>query len=633
MLKMKKTLIYVFFISFIFNGIAQDSAENILDNYSDTNNALKETINIDISGLTIYEFLNSIALEHKINLSVDSDLEDTIESSFFDIPVKDIFLFLVNKYDLKIEVINNIIVFKKKKIQREVVEVIKSKEIDASYNDKNKFLSVKLRNDSLPRVAQKITDISGVNIVLGPHVKGKTVSAYILNRPFDQVMDMLAKSNQLIATIDENGFYYLEKDVSPLDGEVTSKSKSKGLRKVSDLASTAEIKIDPKGFVSIRAYDADITDLITEVADQLNINYFMYNKPDGLKTTLVSEMITFDELLDHIFKGKPYTFKKTDNFYLIGEQNAEGLRSTELIRLENRTIETVLETLPKDLLENVEVKEFLELNGFLVSGSRPRILEIKEYIKEIDKVVPMVLIEVLIVQYKKSSEIQTGMKAGLEAESRTTQGVLFPTTDVNLNSSSVNSLIEAFNGFGIFNLGKVTEQFYLNLSFLENNSVISLKSTPKISTLNGHDAKLSIGETSYYFEQNNRLINSGLGNDILQSGQWKSTDANLSVNIRPFVSKDEQITLNIMVERSTFLGRQGENAPPGKATQQFESMVRCKNSEMILLGGLDELENENSGTGTPGISRIPILKWFFSGRAKSKSKSKLHVFIKPTVVY
>ncbi|WP_298487855.1 type II and III secretion system protein [uncultured Maribacter sp.] len=630
---MKKTLIYVFFISFIFNGIAQDSAENILDNYSDTNNALKETINIDISGLTIYEFLNSIALEHKINLSVDSDLEDTIESSFFDIPVKDIFLFLVNKYDLKIEVINNIIVFKKKKIQREVVEVIKSKEIDASYNDKNKFLSVKLRNDSLPRVAQKITDISGVNIVLGPHVKGKTVSAYILNRPFDQVMDMLAKSNQLIATIDENGFYYLEKDVSPLDGEVTSKSKSKGLRKVSDLASTAEIKIDPKGFVSIRAYDADITDLITEVADQLNINYFMYNKPDGLKTTLVSEMITFDELLDHIFKGKPYTFKKTDNFYLIGEQNAEGLRSTELIRLENRTIETVLETLPKDLLENVEVKEFLELNGFLVSGSRPRILEIKEYIKEIDKVVPMVLIEVLIVQYKKSSEIQTGMKAGLEAESRTTQGVLFPTTDVNLNSSSVNSLIEAFNGFGIFNLGKVTEQFYLNLSFLENNSVISLKSTPKISTLNGHDAKLSIGETSYYFEQNNRLINSGLGNDILQSGQWKSTDANLSVNIRPFVSKDEQITLNIMVERSTFLGRQGENAPPGKATQQFESMVRCKNSEMILLGGLDELENENSGTGTPGISRIPILKWFFSGRAKSKSKSKLHVFIKPTVVY
>ncbi|WP_258929599.1 type II and III secretion system protein [Flavobacterium davisii] len=54
---------------------------------------------------------------------------------------------------------------------------------------------------------------------------------------------------------------------------------------------------------------------------------------------------------------------------------------------------------------------------------------------------------------------------------------------------------------------------------------------------------------------------------------------------------------------------------------------------MILLGGLDELKKENSGTGVPLISRIPILKWFTSSRKKSKSDAKLHIFIKPTVVY
>lgn len=129
------------------------------------------------------------------------------------------------------------------------------------------------------------------------------------------------------------------------------------------------------------------------------------------------------------------------------------------------------------------------------------------------------------------------------------------------------------------------------------------------------------------------MINNGVSSDILQSGQWKATDANLSVNIKPFVSKDEQITLTIVVEKSAFLGRAGENAPPGKSTQQFESLVRVRNGEMILLGGLDELEKENSGTGTPVLSRIPILKWFFSSKIKRKNKSKLHVFIKPTVVY
>ena len=472
---MKKLLVSISLFMAIFGAYAQDSTEILLEEYAAENKALQETINIDISGLTIYEFINSIALEHKINVSVDSDISDIIESSFFEIPVKDVFLFIVNKYNLDVEIVNNIIVFKRKEVERIVQEVEKPKEIEASYNDKNDFLSIKLSNEPLERVAKKITDISGKNLVVGPALKDKSISAYILNRPFEQVVEMMAKSNQMILTIDENGFYYLEKNTAPTEDSVKGKSKDKGLKSLASLESSAEIKIEPNGYLSIRAFDADITALITDVANQLNINYFMYNRPDGLTTTLVTDMITFDDLLDHVFKGKQFTFKKTGDFYLIGDQNVEGLRSTELIRLENRTIETVLETLPKDLLENVEIKEFLELNGFVVSGSRPRILEIKEYIKEIDVVVPMILIEVLIVQYQKSSEVQTGLQAGLDNQRRTTSGVLFPTTDVNLNSTSVNSLIDAFNGFGIFNLGKVTENFYLNLRALENNSVINLK--------------------------------------------------------------------------------------------------------------------------------------------------------------
>jgi type IV pilus assembly protein PilQ len=260
--------------------------------------------------------------------------------------------------------------------------------------------------------------------------------------------------------------------------------------------------------------------------------------------------------------------------------------------------------------------------------------ELRLYIKQIDKVVPLVQIEVIIVQYNKSYDIQTGIKAGIEKDKvKQTSGVLFPNTEVSMNSSSVNSLIDAFNGLGFIKLGKVTEAFYMNLQALENNSIIKIESTPKIATISGHEAKLAIGETSYYFEQTNQLINSGINNNVLQSGTWKSTDANLSVAIKPFVSTDENVTLNITVEKSSFLGRAGENAPPGKATQKFESLVRVKNSEMVLLGGLDELEKENSGTGTPLLSRIPVLKWFFSSRKKAKSTSKLHIFIKPTVVY
>lgn len=638
----KYIVITLFFC--IFNlGYSQSETANFqeeLEELSKTREGLNDAIRIDLIGLTLYDFITTLAGEHKLNVSVDSELNEMVTGNFFDIPIKEVFLFLIKKYNLEASISNTIIVFNKKKKKIIVEKPKQIKTIDVSFNNQNQFLSVKLKNDSLPRVAQAITDASKRNIVLAPNVKTEKVSAYILNRPFDQVMEMVAKSNSLILTKDENENYFLEKDTSPKQNIDNATSVIRGGRKrgkpstyIKGNSGSFEITTNAQGFLNVKAFEADATDMLTEAAEKLHINFFMYNTPEGVKTTLIANEITFDNLLDHLFKGEKYTYKKTDDLYLIGEHKTEGLRTTELVQLENRSIESVQASLPKSVIENLEVKEFIELNGFVVAGSRNHIQEFKDYIREIDRVVPVIQIEVIIVQYQKSYEIQTGLQAGIDNQQRTTSGVLFPTSEVALNSTSVNSLIDAFNGLGIVKLGKVTENFYLNLKALENNSLIKLSSTPKLVTLNGHEANSSIGETSYYFEQSNQLINRGVNDNILQSGSWKSTEANLSINITPFVSKDENVTLTIAVEKSSFLARAGENAPPGKATQQFESMVRVKNNEMVLLGGLDELENENSGTGTPFFSRIPVIKWFFSSRKKRKEKSKLHIFIKPTVTY
>ena len=628
------------FVNVCFSQTNINDFTKKLDELAKTKKGLNDNVRIDLSGLTLYDFINALAEEHQLNVSVDSSLNQLVTSNFYDVNIKDVFMFLIQKHNLDVEVVNNILVFKKKPDVVVVEKPVPLKKIDATYNEENNFLSIKLKNDSLPSVAQAITDISKKNIILAPEVKKEMVSAYILNRPFDQVLEMMAKSNSLILTIDENDNYYLEKDmvsqqsVRPATQTTRNRKPSSQNTKVSSgEGGDFQVKVNEQGFLDVKATEADAADMIIDAAEKLNINYFMYNTPTGVNTTLMANGITFDNLLDHLFKGKNYTYKKMDDLYLIGEHTTEGLRMVELVQLKNRTIETVLSTLPSSLTQNLEVKEFIELNGFVVSGSMRHIQEFKDYIYEIDLVVPVIQIEVIIVQYQKSYEIQTGMQAGIDNQQRNTSGVLFPTTDVALNATSVNSLIDAFNGLGIINLGKVSEKFYLNLKALENNSLIKLSSTPKLVTLNGHDATSSIGETSYYFEQNNRLITSGVNDNILQSGTWKSTEANLSINIRPFVSKDENVTLTIAVEKSSFLARVGEGAPPGKSTQKFESLVRVKNNEMVLLGGLDELENENSGTGTPLFSRIPIIKWLFSGRKKRKEKSKLHIFIKPTVTY
>ena len=57
-----------------------------------------------------------------------------------------------------------------------------------------------------------------------------------------------------------------------------------------------------------------------------------------------------------------------------------------------------------------------------------------------------------------------------------------------------------------------------------------------------------------------------------------------------------------------------------------------KNQDMVVLGGLDDKKSENSSSGVPLLSRIPVLKWFFNQQKNIKDKKELTIFIRPTVI-
>jgi len=241
---------------------------------------------------------------------------------------------------------------------------------------------------------------------------------------------------------------------------------------------------------------------------------------------------------------------------------------------------------------------------------------------------------VIIADVRKSNTLSTGLTAGLGTKpASATNGTVLPEAVISLNSGSINNLINGINGLGIINLGNVTPNFYVTLRALEEQGVIKLRSTPQIATLNGHEAKLSIGQTQYYSEVNNNLVNSGVQQNLLQSVTYKPINADLSLTIDPQVSGDEQITMTINVKQSSFTERISNTAPPGSINRDFQSLIRVKNGEMIMLGGLEENNNSQSGKGLPGLSRIPILRWFFGERTKTKSQNKLTIFIKPTIIY
>ncbi len=636
---MKKTL-FTLFLMLSCRFFAQDFTESELrfklDSLAYRQAGFNNKLQLNLTGLPLHELISSVALENNLNITVDPTINQLISYNFFDAQVKDMLVFLYLNFEIEYNFVGSIISVKKRTVKKEVLVTRPAREIEMTYNAANQFLSLDLKSDTLWRVLEKLTRISDKNFVLTPEIREKQVNGFFQNRPFEQVLDMLAKNNALEITKGAEGYY----SVSPVasgsqegsggrtNGGNSGRNPVKGNANAQDLA----IKKTPTGTLDVYSNNADLFEIIRTAAEESGQHYVIYSAIEG-KSNLELKDVSFDQLLGKLFNGTKYNYKAESGIYVIGENKMEGLRNTELIRMENRTIENVKALIPKDLATDLEISEFVELNGLVVSGNERRIAELKNFLKSIDLVVPMVQIDVMLLVSKRGSTVKTGLKGGIKDEPTTTGGTIFPELNVELGSEAINNILNTISGFGFVNLGQVTEKFYLSLQALESNNVIDIESTPKISTLNGHQAKISIGQTTYYQETQVNVQTTINNQGILQSKIWKNIDANLSVTLKPFVSADEYVTLDITVDQNDFSGRVDPTAPPNTTTQKFESLVRVKNGELILLGGLEEKKNNNSGSGIPFLSRIPVLKWLFSSRSKEKEKSKLHILVRPVVSY
>lgn len=619
----------------VFTAFGQKFTEETLrmklDSLSAQHPGLNNQLQLNVSSLQLSELVNSVALENNLNISIDPTLEQRISYNFYDAQVKDMLVFIYLNFEVEYEFIGSIISIGKRR--EKPVQPREKKKPDVRYNSANKFLSMDLKNDTLWMVVEELTRATGMNFVVDPAVRGKVVNAYFLNRPFEQVLDMFAQSNEL-ELLEQGDYFALRKNAALPENTAAQGGKGgrpgnyKSERENGDFV----LQKNGVGTLDVFARNVELAQLIQAAADETGVHYILYSDVKG-KANLDLTDVRFDELVEKLFQGTEFSIRDESGIYVIGENKTDGFRVTELVRLENRTIESVKTALPKEMLTDVEVLEFPELNGLILTGGQRKIDQLKSFISTIDVVVPMVQIDVMLLYTEKSSSVSTGVEAGVKDQPTTTSGTVFPGFDMTLGSGSINNILNAISGFGVVNLGQVTENFYISLSALEDNGVIDIESTPKISTLNGHEATISIGELTHYQQTQINVQTSVTNQGVYQTSQWTPIDANLAVTIKPFVSADEYVTLTISVEQNEFSGKASATAPPNMDTRTFESMVRVRNGEMILLGGLEKKLRNDSGRGTPILSRIPVLKWFFSSRQKDKSKSKLHILIRPIVTY
>jgi type IV pilus assembly protein PilQ len=312
-------------------------------------------------------------------------------------------------------------------------------------------------------------------------------------------------------------------------------------------------------------------------------------------------------------------------------QNSDNTRNS---RLSNSSVDNtdLLSLVPEEIKEGLDFKTDFELNSFYVTGPSAKINRFKTFIYKIDKPVPVILIEVMIIEVNRNSTTDTGVEWGIGEDAVNTQGAIFPSTDLTLGAQTVNKIIGGFNNFSGFNLGKVVPNFFAKIKAMETNGDFKVLSTPKLATLNGHRANFSNGQTSYYTITDRSII--GVENPITNEiVNYVPVEAELGLTIKPSVSGDGHILLDINVIQSSFGARIADDAPPDINSRTFTSIIRMQDQDIAILGGLEENSKTNSGSGVPFLARVPLIKYLFSRRTRTARKSKLSVLIKPTVIY
>lgn len=603
--------------------VCLDSVKSRLQRAAEQDRVYFSEIDLSVGKLPIGELFRSIARVHGVNLCVKADENRLVTCNFNRTRLIDLLYFLCREYNLELDVVGNIV-----SLSDPLPPAVAPRVLRVELDSTGKKMSYDLLDDELVEVVKRITFLTGEHIIVPRSLYTSRISGYSGGLPVREAIQVLASVNGIEVEREKSGVWTL---LGPAGADPVSQVSY--VRRRNSMPD--QVEIDSMGGISVSVKQGNIHDIVLSICERLNMNR-LFLTPLDLQTSVFVKNVNVSTLLNVLFAGTPFTYQVENGVYIFGSTvKDKTLITTRVIPLRYRTVDKVIELIPAVLKAGMEVQLFAEQNSVVVSGTNRQVQQVERFLESVDQNIPLVTIEVLIVDSKKSVIQEVGMEMGIGKAPATTAGTLSPGIGMSLSASSINKLINSFNGFGSMNLGKVTPNFYMNLQALEAAGNIELRSTPKLSTLNGHEAKLTSGEKKYYKEIQTNYYGSQTPVPS-ESYTWKEVEANLSLNIVPFVSKDGKITLTITIKQSQFTEREGkmdEEAPPGAVTRSFESQIQVRDGEMVLLGGIDNNTKEKSSSGLPFIARVPVLKWLFGKTKNNKVDQKLNVFIKPSVVY
>jgi len=394
--------------------------------------------------------------------------------------------------------------------------------------------------------------------------------------------------------------------------------------------------------VSLNLRNASIRTVATVLAKESDFNIVL---PDNIQgnITIMLENVTLFQALQALSRSANLAYSIEDNIiYLNKQDQPAGSGDMENFFYYPKYISLgKLASVLKNYLGpqgKIVVDDFSGV--VIISDTKKNLDFIKTVISKIDRNIKQVLIKAKIVELTKSGSQDLGIQWG--ATINKTTGSDFPhtiqigggatagdTTGLTSPDSSgyfVNLPVASPAGALNMMLGNYAGSFLLDirLQALEEAGKAKVVSEPRIMTINNQQARIESGQEYKYkvIEENDGDVDTNVEED----------EAKLVLEVKPQITPDNKILMNISVEKSELDFSRAVDGYPMKFTRKANSLIMVDDGETAVIGGLTQQTTSQSSTSVPFLSDIPFLGALFKSKSTSNKTNELVIFLTPKIV-
>jgi general secretion pathway protein D len=226
-----------------------------------------------------------------------------------------------------------------------------------------------------------------------------------------------------------------------------------------------------------------------------------------------------------------------------------------------------------------------------------------------------VLIEVVIAEVRRTSDLQLGVSA--LARNADGEGV---DAQLELEGASAGGFILQIMRFGTTDLDAV-------FSALASSGNVRIVSRPVILAQNNQQARILIGDERPFIQVFRSLPTDNAVRD--QVVQYR--DVGTSLTLIPTINAEGYVNLDLTQEVNTATSEEQFGAPI-ISTREAATQLFVRDGQTVVIGGLVDRQETESESGVPLLKDIPLLGNLFKSSSRETTESELFLFVTPHIV-